>query len=158
VIPQREGKVEWKGAVASLEIFLHAIYYLETPRGRYSEEERTKPVVLKRDRSKSNIILTTPQPSAQQQQLLPTAIRVYLWWPRASTTPPLSCHRDRSNYFFPCQARATEHLNLLHSCFASTRTDTPLNTCGHGSDCYTQRAGDTPRHAISMTSRTQSED
>jgi len=24
--------------------------------------------------------------------------------------------------------------------------------------CYTQRAGDTPRHAISMTSRTQSED
>jgi len=27
-----------------------------------------------------------------------------------------------------------------------------------GVECYTQRAGDTPRHAISMTSRTQSED
>jgi len=29
---------------------------METPRGQYGEEERTKPVVLKRDRSKSNII------------------------------------------------------------------------------------------------------
>jgi len=29
---------------------------METPRGWYGEEERTKPVVLKRDRSKSNII------------------------------------------------------------------------------------------------------
>jgi len=28
VIPQREGKVLRKGAVASLEILLHAIYYL----------------------------------------------------------------------------------------------------------------------------------
>jgi len=33
---------------------------METPRGWYGEEERTKPVVLKRDRSKSNIILTAP--------------------------------------------------------------------------------------------------
>ena len=29
---------------------------MKTPWGRYGEEERTKPVVLKRDRSKSNII------------------------------------------------------------------------------------------------------
>jgi len=29
---------------------------METPRGRYSEEKRRKPVVLKHDRSKSNII------------------------------------------------------------------------------------------------------
>jgi len=29
---------------------------------------------------------------------------------------------------------------------------------GELADCYTQRTGDTPRHAISITSRTQSED
>jgi len=36
--------------------------------------------------------------------------------------------------FFPCRTRATENLILLCSCFASTRTDIALNTCGHGSD------------------------
>jgi len=36
--------------------------------------------------------------------------------------------------FFPCGARATENLILLRSRFVSTRMDTLLNTCGHGSD------------------------
>jgi len=43
-----------------VHILLRRSGKMETPRGRYRKEERTKPVVLKRDRSKLNIILTTP--------------------------------------------------------------------------------------------------
>jgi len=47
---------------------------METPQGRYGEEERTKPVVLKRDRSKSNIILhsTAKFSFATKQLFIPT--------------------------------------------------------------------------------------
>jgi len=51
----------------------------------------------------------------------------------------------------------TRSLNIEEGC-----QDKGLKTAPQagawGLRCYTQRAGDTPRHAISMTSRTQSED
>jgi len=89
---------------------------------------------VKRNRSKSHIILTTP-PN------LPCSNNNFSPQPsestsdgRASTTLSLLCHHDRSNSFFPYRTSKTEYLFLLCSRFASTRTDTPLNTCGHGSD------------------------
>ena len=105
------------------------------PWGWYGEEERTKPVVLKRNRSKSNIILTTP-PN------LPRSNNNFSPRPSEST----SGGRGRLQHFlyraimtdstlsFPVMLARQKPSFFSVRVFASTRTDAYTKVRGHGSD------------------------
>ena len=65
---------------------------------------------------------------------------------------------DEDNQRQICQATQLTRVNDALAFLAEANTARSQHLATFQGNCYTQRAGDTPRHAISMTSRTQSED
>jgi len=116
--------------------FLWCVYFfwrtgkMGAPRGWYSEEERTKPVVLKRIGSQSNIISDHPptfskRTSVYQRRSRPNLLKtISAYLPSASLTDGPIC---MGSAFNPLLTPAVVILGVAYLATISTQTQTSLN-------------------------------